>query len=271
MKSQTLYRSNKKAATALWGILHKQTLYSLKALSRRYALSVLLGDLILVNGQWYVTHTGLLRIAKRCRCTGIHVRPVVEFCDPTDSSWAFKATAYTPTSSKGFVGYGDAKPSNVSPLVRGSEMRVAETRAVNRALRKAYGIGICSVEELGSSCGPLAPAAGQKQPVRAAEPSNGNGYYPLRDRLCLLIRQHHLDPALVKAYGADWCDVAELRHATREQVTSFIRHLAEYAQSDRDALLCELNSYAPKPVQASPADRGANLPAAGPEKAAGDA
>lgn len=29
-------------------------------------------------------------------------------------------------------------------------MRVAETRAVNRALRKAYGIGICSVEEIGT-------------------------------------------------------------------------------------------------------------------------
>lgn len=27
----------------------------------------------------------------------------------------------------------------------GAEMRVAETRAVNRALRKAYGIGLCSV------------------------------------------------------------------------------------------------------------------------------
>jgi hypothetical protein len=27
---------------------------------------------------------------------------------------------------------------------------MAETRAVNRALRKAYGIGICSVEEIGS-------------------------------------------------------------------------------------------------------------------------
>jgi hypothetical protein len=37
-------------------------------------------------------------------------------------------------------GYGDANPSNVSPLVRGAEMRIAETRAVNRALRKAYWI-----------------------------------------------------------------------------------------------------------------------------------
>ncbi len=41
-------------------------------------------------------------------------------------------------------------PLTSPQLVRGAEMRVAETRAVNRALRKAYGIGLCSVEELGS-------------------------------------------------------------------------------------------------------------------------
>ena len=41
-------------------------------------------------------------------------------------------------------------PPTFRILVHGAEMRVAETRAVNRALRKAYGIGICSVEEIGS-------------------------------------------------------------------------------------------------------------------------
>jgi len=41
---------------------------------------------------------------------------------------------YPSKHSAGFVGYGDADPSNVSPLVRGAEMRIAETRAVNRAL-----------------------------------------------------------------------------------------------------------------------------------------
>ena len=64
--------------------------------------------------------------------------------------YAFKATVYKSRTCQGFVGYGDADPSNVSFLVHGAEMRVAETRAVNRALRKAYGIGICSVEEIGS-------------------------------------------------------------------------------------------------------------------------
>jgi hypothetical protein len=51
--------------------------------------------------------------------------------------------------SRVFVRYGDADPPNVSSLVHGAEMRVAETRDVNWALRKAYGIGLCSVEELG--------------------------------------------------------------------------------------------------------------------------
>ena len=60
--------------------------------------------------------------------------------------------------SKGFVGYGDADPSNVSSMVHGAELRIAETRAVNRALRKAYGIGLCSVEELGAFSSPPRPA-----------------------------------------------------------------------------------------------------------------
>jgi hypothetical protein len=146
----------------------------------------------------------------------------------------------------------------VSALVRGAEMRMAETRAVNRALRKAYGIGICSVEELGSFSGPLPPANEMKKPVARASGANGNGQHPLRDRLCLLVHQQRLDAQLVKAYAAEYCEVSELREATREQVANFIQHLAEYAQHDRDGLLCQLNSYAPTPapellVQISPA------------------
>jgi hypothetical protein len=150
-------------------------------------------------------------------------------------------------------------------------MRVAETRAVNRALRKAYGIGICSVEELGSFAGPLPPAANQNRPVSSNAPVNGNGHHPLRDRLCLLIRQHQLDPALVKAYAADWCDVAELRQASRNQVGEFIKHLNDYIQSDRDALLCQLNSYAPRPVRTAAAENVVDTSRAEPEKATGAA
>src|SRR5207248_7191456 len=143
-----------------------------------------------------------------------------------------------------FVGYGDANPSNVSILVQGAEMRIAETRAVNRALRKAYGIGICSLEELGSSR--ATPATARDAKKLPAQPANGNGWNggpKVRDRLCQLIRQHQLDATLVKAYAVDFCGTKSLREATREQVENFVQHLADWAKSDRNALLCQLNSY----------------------------
>jgi hypothetical protein len=74
-------------------------------------------------------------------------------CDSAANRYLLKATVFPAKDSTGFVGYGDA-PSNVSIQIRGAEMRIAETRAVNRALRKAYGIGIGSLEEIGSAQGP---------------------------------------------------------------------------------------------------------------------
>src|SRR5438105_5421192 len=160
-------------------------------LAKRYRFSVEAGDLLRLDGHWYVTHSGLIRLARRNHCTGIHVEPVAQFSDPATSRWAFKATVYKSQTCRGFVGYGDADPSNVSDLVRGAEMRVAETRAVNRALRKAYGIGICSVEEIGSFSRPDRPAAVlTKRPPQPVNGNGANGQHRLRDRLCQLIRQH---------------------------------------------------------------------------------
>ena len=199
------------------------------------------GDLALLNNHWYVTHTGLLRMAKRRRCCGIHVEAVDSLCDSAASRFVLKATVYPSKNSSGFVGYGDADPSNVSALVRGAEMRVAETRAVNRALRKAYGIG--SVEEIGTLPNPI-----EKLPPQNAN-GNGNGSGPkVRDRLCQIIRQHKLAPELVKAYAVDFCGTKTLRDASREQVENFVQQLADWAEKDRNALLCQLNSYT-RPTQ----------------------
>jgi hypothetical protein len=184
-------------------------------------LSVAVGDLMLLDNQWYVTHAGLLRLANRARCLGIRVQPVREFCNASVSRWVFKATVYKSPRSRGFVGYGDADPSNVSSMVHGAEMRVAETRAVNRALRKAYGIGLCSVEELGWAPRSKAPELAD-QPKTSTNGNNGHqsGQPRLRDRLCLLIRQYQLDAGLVKAYAAVYCGTATLRDASREKVRS---------------------------------------------------
>jgi hypothetical protein len=237
-------KNNVDIARNLWEDLSPIAVRCLEDLSKRYRLSIMSGDLLYLEEKWYVTHSGLLGIAQRKRCLGIQVRPAVGFCDPAASRWAFKATVYKSKTCKGFVGYGDADPSNVSPLVRGAEMRVAETRAVNRALRKAYGIGICSIEEIGSSAEPASSSRDSKK--LPAQPVNGNyGGPKVRDRLCQLIRQHQLDANLVKAYATDFCGTKTLREASREQVEAFVAHLADWAEKDRNALLCQLNSYLP--------------------------
>ena len=248
-----LGRTNRKLAKERWpNDLGTHQLQALKHLTESYGFAIALGDLLLLERKWYVTHAGLLRLAERNRCQGIHVHQVRNFCDPTVVRWAFKATVYKKTSSRGFVGYGDADPSNVSTLMRGAEMRIAETRAVNRALRKAYGIGLCSLEELGSISREPASSI-DHEPSAESHVRNGasNGQPRLRDQLCLLIRQYNLDPNLVKAYAADFCGTASLKDARRELVESFINHMAISAKDNTDALIAKLNSYAqlqePKP------------------------
>ena len=238
-----LFRSNAKLARSRWKCdLNQLALKLLKMLTNQYQFSISEGDLIWLEHGWYVTHTGLIRLASRNRCAGIHTKPVPDFCDPQIKRWSFEATVYKTKACRGFVGYGDADPSNVSALVHGAEMRVAETRAVNRALRKAYGIGICSVEEMGSFAD-----GSQSYPEKkkiSPQPANGNyGGPKVRDRLCQIIRQHKLDPELVKAYAVDFCGTKTLRDASREQVENFVQSLADWAEKDRNGLLCQLNSY----------------------------
>jgi hypothetical protein len=210
----------------------------------------------MIEGRWYVTHSGLLRVAKRCRCSGITTSIDQFASDVTNRRWVFKAVVQKGIGAKRFVGYGDADPSNVSPLVRGAELRVAETRAVNRALRKAYGIGLCSVEELGwASSEPVKPPAKpsgsnnshSSNDSNGSNRSNGNPAR-LRDQLCLLIRQYSLDPNLVKAYAAHFCGTETLKDASRDLVESFVSHLAASAREDIDGLICKLNSFS-RPVE----------------------
>jgi hypothetical protein len=236
-----LIRDNVRTVKKLYPQVTNSQMLVLRDMTRTLNLSVRVGDLLMLDGRWYVTHAGLLRLAQRRRCSSIKTQLVENVSNPSQGRWVFKAIVLKP-ESQSFVGYGDADPSNVSFLVHGAEMRVAETRAVNRALRKAYGIGICSVEEIGSLGEPSKSTSPSKN--FAPRPTNGNyGGRTVRDHLCQIIRQHQLDPALVKFYAAGFCGVKMLREATREQVENFVAHLADWATKDRDSLLCQLNTY----------------------------
>jgi hypothetical protein len=235
-----------RAARRLWGKLDKPSRDSLTQLVEVLGVSISQGDIQFLDGRWYVTHAGLLRIAHRQGCFSLITSLDRNSSDPVGKRWVFKATVFKSAKSRPFVGYGDADPSNVSSFVQGAELRIAETRAVNRALRKAYGVGICSVEELGFAASSK-PTTDPHKWARASDNHSNNGQPRLRDQLCVLIRQHNLDPTLVKAYAADFCGTATLSGANRELVESFISHLSSTAKENRDSLVCKLNSYAPSP------------------------
>jgi hypothetical protein len=253
-----LVRQNLRLVKQVYPHLPKAHLRSLRELTRTLGLSVSRGEIQYIEARWYVTHSGLIRIAQRRQCLGIRTVLQERQSDPVANRWVFRATVFKSAHSKGFVGYGDADPSNVSPLVRGAEMRVAETRAVNRALRKAYGIGLCSVEELGwASLPPQRPSSSSNSTgchsfhgsngSHAAKGSNG-GPSRLRDKLCLLIRRYNLDPTLVKEYAAHFCGTETIKDASRDLVESFIAHLSSSAKEDIDGLICKLNSFS-RPVE----------------------
>src|SRR6476660_8847379 len=50
--------------------------------AKRHRFSVESDDLLRLDGHWYVTHSGLIRLARRSHCAGIHVEPVAQFSDP---------------------------------------------------------------------------------------------------------------------------------------------------------------------------------------------
>jgi hypothetical protein len=75
-------------------VLSREQVGTLKSLTAELRLSVARGDLRLIDGAWYVTHAGLMRLANRSRCSGIRVRPILEFCDPSVGRWVFETVVY---------------------------------------------------------------------------------------------------------------------------------------------------------------------------------
>ena len=66
--------SNVSIAKKLYLQVTELQLLGLREISRTLCLSISSGDLTMLEGRWYVTHSGLLRIATRRRCKGIENR-----------------------------------------------------------------------------------------------------------------------------------------------------------------------------------------------------
>ncbi len=85
------FRTNLRLARQIWpGQIDGRLTKGLKGLSDTYGISLITGDLQILEGRWYVTHSGLIRLAERKGCSGISVQPVREFCDSALNRWVFR-------------------------------------------------------------------------------------------------------------------------------------------------------------------------------------
>jgi len=103
-----------------------------------------------LKGKSFCTYAGLLDLAHKVGLVKIETEMLS--CLP-DKLIIFKAiiTMNTDGVEKVFVGHGDATPVNVNSMIAQHMIRMAETRAVARALRSATNTGMAALEELGGS------------------------------------------------------------------------------------------------------------------------
>ena len=73
MKSTSAVRASIRAARKSWTNLSRQAVTRLSEIANQFKFSVSAGDLIYLDNGWYVTHTGLLGLARRHRCAGARI------------------------------------------------------------------------------------------------------------------------------------------------------------------------------------------------------
>ena len=135
---KNLARKNVRLAKRLDKGRSLSALLQLRDLTLNFGFSLASGELLHLNGGWYVTHSALLRLACRKRCAGITVEQVDQSSDPLAGRWVFKATVFKSPSSMGFVGYGDADPSNVSSSYGGRNACCRDSRRQPRLAQSVW-------------------------------------------------------------------------------------------------------------------------------------
>jgi len=131
-----------------------------------------------------------------------------------------------------YEAYGDADIKNTNEWISPHLIRMAETRAVNRALRLAFPIGLTSYEELAEQDILYDPGTGEVI-EETKKTSNGNG---------------HASDRQVNAIKA----IAEKRKLTKEQLKELIKNLVnkenleELSKEEASTVISGLNKLASK-------------------------
>ena len=155
-----LFQSNARCARRAWGKLSRQSLTRLAELTDMYRLSVTAGHLQFFDGRWYITHSGLLSVARRNRCAGIRTTVEKHLCDAAIKRWVFKATVYKGSHRKASSATATPIRPTCLPWSVAPRCVLPKHGPSIEPSAKPTESGLCSVEELGSfSASPKPPAA----------------------------------------------------------------------------------------------------------------
>lgn len=133
-----------------------------------------IGGITLVSNKPYINQKGLQHLAKKQGVQSQKTTLVQWACNPEKGFWVVKAEIVDATGAT-HTGLGDASPNNVGTNIKSATLRMAETRAINRTLRRVLrgpGVADTSAEEIpgvGDSADPDLPAG----PVDAEPPTGG--------------------------------------------------------------------------------------------------
>src|ERR1700722_4177382 len=89
-----LVRQNACLVNQRYPNLQRQDLKLLNSLTQTLRLSISKGEILWIDGKWYISHAGLLNISLRRRCLGIRTILQKSFCDSNANRWVFKAVVY---------------------------------------------------------------------------------------------------------------------------------------------------------------------------------
>lgn len=119
---------------------------TLKVIAHQYSLDPLMREVIMLHGNIYVTAAGLQKLAQRDPdYNGCQIEPIL--MDWDNNFFVVKASVWKKGCDYPFEDFGDADPS--TSKLRGKALfRHAITRARARAIRSAFAVPFCALEEL---------------------------------------------------------------------------------------------------------------------------
>ncbi len=192
-----------------------------------------------------VGYRGLLDMVHKERLQAIRTRLLQAPSKENGETAIVHATVITSRGT--FTGIGDANPKNVNPKVAPHSIRMAETRAEARAMRKAVNIGVVAIEELGDDLsddltyeGMMKPASTPRTEDRAsvepratapktdARPDDRNGGTASENQIRYLFRlvaEKGLEGEAAKAYLHRELGVGSVREASRTKASMLIERL----------------------------------------------